>query len=182
MRKHTIAAMWEEIPDDADDLALVNGGFRVYLCLCGKSLPDRTAAELHAMETDQCTTCLGTTTEDIVPGYSQKCTACAGTGRRKAQLTWELAHAEAEMVITVEIVRDLISGFTEPFRLSQVADLVRDTLRLPVGRLPVGPRVRDVLRQLEAMGELVLISAPEQLLRGTTVMLYRDPYWEHVRN
>ncbi|MER5643877.1 hypothetical protein [Streptosporangium sp. NPDC002524] len=29
-------------------------------------------------------------------------------------------------------------------------------------------------------GELVLISAPDQLLRGTSVMLYRDPYWEHA--
>ncbi|WP_436759655.1 hypothetical protein [Streptosporangium sp. V21-05] len=180
MRQHTITALWEEIPDDADALALVRGRFRVYLCVCGRQLADRAAAELHASETNQCTTCLGTTVEDIVPGFSQPCTACAGTGRRGAQLTWQLAHAEAESVITVEIVRGLIAGFTEPFRLSEVADLVRETLHLPVGRLPVGPRVRDILRGLEAEGELVLISAPDELLRGTSVMLYRDPYWEHT--
>ncbi|GAA0832357.1 hypothetical protein ACFQVD_12410 [Streptosporangium amethystogenes subsp. fukuiense] len=180
MRIHTITALWEDIPDDADDLVLVRGGFRVYLCLCGRPLADRTAAELHASETNQCTTCLGSAVENIVPDFSQQCTACAGTGRRRAQLTWQLAHAEAETMITVEFVRGLIAGFTEPFRLSEVADLARDTLNLPVGRLPVGPRVRDVLRSLEARGELVLLSAPDELLRGTSVMLYRDPYWEHA--
>ena len=180
MRKHTITALWDEVPDDADDLVLVRGGFRVYLCMCGRQLADRTAAESHASETDQCTTCLGTTVEDIVPGFSQPCTACVGTGRRRAQLTWQLARVEAESVITVETVRGLIADLTEPFRLSQVADLVRETLHLPVGRLPVGPRVRDILRGLEAKGELVLISAPDELLRGTSVVLYRDPYWEHA--
>ncbi|MBG0816606.1 hypothetical protein [Planomonospora sp. ID82291] len=182
MREHTITALWEEIPDDADDLALVSGGFRVYLCLCGKQLGDRAAAELHAMETDQCTTCLGSGTEQIVPDYAQPCTSCAGSGRRRAQLQWQLACAEAEAVITVDVVRALIALLPGPFRLSQVADAVRDALGLPVGRLPVGPRVRDVLRGLEAAGELVLVSAPDELLRGTTVVLYRDPSWEHARD
>ncbi|WP_271218200.1 hypothetical protein [Streptosporangium carneum] len=159
---------------------MVRGGFRSYLCLCGKHLADRDAAELHAMETNQCTTCLGTATEQIVPNFSQRCTSCAGTGRRKAQLSWELAYAEAEAAITVDLVRSLITPLTGPFQLSQVADTVRAVLGLPVGRLPVGPRVRDVLRQLEAAGELVLVSAPDELLRGTTVVLYRDPYWQHA--
>jgi hypothetical protein len=74
----------------------------------------------------------------------------------------------------------VIADFTEPFQLSQVADTVRDLLGLPVGRLPVGPRVRDILRRLEADGELVLVSAPDEMLRGTSVMLYRDPYWQHA--
>ncbi|WP_406315653.1 hypothetical protein OHA77_01880 [Streptosporangium sp. NBC_01639] len=180
MRKHTITALWDEIPDDADDLVLVRGGFRAYLCLCGTHLADREAAELHAAETNQCTTCLGSAVEQIVPGFSQECTACAGTGRRKAQLTWELAYVEAETMITVDLVRSLIAPLTKPFQLSQVADTVRATLGLPVGRLPVGPRVRDVLRGLEAAGELTLVSAPDELLRGTTVVLYRDPYWQHT--
>ncbi|WP_433257122.1 hypothetical protein ACQPYK_19515 [Streptosporangium sp. CA-135522] len=180
MKKHTITALWEEIPDDADDLVLVRGGFRLYLCLCGKHLADRAAAEAHAAETNQCTTCLGSATEEIVPGFSQECTSCAGTGRRNAQLTWELAYVEAETMITIGLVRSLIAPFTEPFQLSQVADTVRSALGLPVGRLPVGPRVRDVLRQLEAAGELTLVSAPDELLRGTTVVLYRDPYWQHA--
>ncbi len=180
MKKHTITAQWSEIPDDADDLVLVRGGFRNYLCLCGKHLADREAAESHAMETNQCTTCLGTTIEEIVPDFSQSCTACAGTGRRKVQLTWELAYAEAEMTITVDLVRKLIAPLAGPFQLSQVADTVRATLGLPVGRLPVGPRVRDVLRHLEASGELIMVSAPDELLRGTTVVLYRDPYWQHA--
>ncbi|MBG0831313.1 hypothetical protein HS041_26555 [Planomonospora sp. ID67723] len=180
MREHTITALWEEIPDDADDLVLVRGGFRVYLCLCGTQLRDRTAAELHAMETGQCTTCLGSKTEDIVPGYSQGCTSCAGSGRRRTQLQWQLAHAEAETAIGVEAVRAVIAPLAGPFRLSEVADAVRDALGLPVGRLPVGPRVRDILRGLEASGELVMVSAPDELLRGTSVVLYRDPSWEHV--
>ncbi|MEU0521541.1 hypothetical protein [Streptosporangium sp. NPDC006007] len=180
MKKHTITARWSEIPDDADDLVLVRGGFRTYLCLCGRPLADRGAAESHAMETNQCTTCLGSATEQIVPSFSQSCTSCAGTGRRAVQLTWELACAEAEATITVDLVRELIAPLTGPFRLSEVADTVRATLDLPVGRLPVGPRVRDVLRRLEADGELVLISAPDELIRGTTVVLYRDPYWQHA--
>ncbi|MEU4834666.1 hypothetical protein [Streptosporangium sp. NPDC023615] len=180
MREHTITTLWEEVPDDADDLAVVRGGFRVYRCLCGTRLADRAAAELHASETGRCTTCLGDAVEDIVPGFSQPCTSCAGTGRRGVQLTWQLAHLQAQAVIGDELVRGLIARFTGPFRLSQVADLVRDTLDLPPGRLPVGPRVRDVLRGLEARGELVLVSAPNELLRGTTVVRYRDPHWEHV--
>ncbi|MFF5210924.1 hypothetical protein [Streptosporangium sp. NPDC000396] len=180
MEKHMITALWEEIPDDADDIALINGGFRTYLCLCGTHLEDRTAAELHAAEIDRCTACLGATTEEVVPGFSQECTSCAGTGRRNVQLVWELACAEAETMITVDLVRQVIAPFTQPFRLSQVADTVRDTLGLPVGRLPVGPRVRDVLRSLEATGELVLVSAPDELLRGPTIVLYRDPYWQHT--
>ncbi|GAA3162705.1 hypothetical protein GCM10010466_62060 [Planomonospora alba] len=182
MREHTITALWEEIPDGADDLDVVGGGFRIYLCPCGKQLPDRTAAELHAMETDQCTTCLGSGTEQVVPGYAQPCTSCGGNGRRRSQLQWQLAYAEAETVITVETVRALIAPLPGPFRLSQVADAVRDALGLPVGRLPVGPRVRDILRSLEAAGELVLVSAPDEMLRGPSVVLYRDPYWEHARD
>ncbi|GGT07764.1 hypothetical protein GCM10010156_76210 [Planobispora rosea] len=180
MRNHTITALWEEIPDDADDLVLVSGGFRIYVCLCGKQLPDRTAAELHAMETGQCTTCLGTKVEHIVPDYAQDCTACAGTGRRGTQLRWQLAHAEAEAAITVETVRAVIAPLSGPFRLSEVADAVRDALGLPVGRMPVGPRVRDILRRLETEGELILVSAPDRMLRGTGVVLYRDPSWEHA--
>ncbi|MEV8638244.1 hypothetical protein AB0395_41985 [Streptosporangium sp. NPDC051023] len=180
MKKHTITTLWDEVPDDADDLLVVRGGFRNYLCLCGKHLADRDAAELHAMETNQCTTCLGTAIEQIMPNFSQRCTSCAGTGKRKAQLSWELAYAEAEATITVDLVRKVIAPLTGPFQLSQVADTVRAVLGLPVGRLPVGPRVRDVLRQLEAAGELVLVSAPDELLRGTTIVLYRDPYWQHA--
>ncbi|GHH70948.1 hypothetical protein GCM10017673_23490 [Streptosporangium violaceochromogenes] len=180
MRKHTITASWAEVPDDADDLALVRGGFRTYTCRCGERPADREAAERHAMETNQCTTCLGTAVEAIVPAFSRGCTACAGTGRRKAQLMWELAYAEAEDMITADLVRELIAPLDGPFRLSQVADAVRVALGLPVGRLPVGPRVRDVLRRLEAGGELVLVSAPDELLRGATVVLYRDPSWQHA--
>ncbi|GII03849.1 hypothetical protein [Planobispora takensis] len=180
MRKHTITAFWEEIPDDADDLVLVRGGFRVYLCLCGTQLRDRTAAELHAAETGQCTTCLGSTSENILPGYSQSCTSCAGTGRRRTQLQWQLAYAEAEVMIGVETVKTVIDPLTGPFRLSEVADAVREALDLPVGRLPVGPRVRDILRGMEAAGELVMVSAPDELLRGTAVVLYRDPLWEKI--
>ncbi|MFF0245683.1 hypothetical protein [Streptosporangium sandarakinum] len=182
MEKHTITAMWDEIPEDADDLALVRGGYRTYLCFCGKRLPDRASAELHALETQQCTACLGSTTEDVVPGYSQTCTACAGTGRRKVQVTWNLAYAEAERMITPDVVRAIIAPMREPFRLSQVADAVRDALGLPVGRLPVGPRVREILRRLEAAGELILVSAPDEMLRGPSVVLYRDPYWQHASN
>ncbi len=129
------------------------------------------------MEANQCSACLGSASEEIVPGFVRRCPACAGTGRRGPQLVWQLAYSQAEETITIGLVRTLINQFSGPFRLSEMADTVRATLALPAGRLPVGPRVRDLLRQLEATGDLVMISAPDRLLHGTSVVLYRDPQW-----
>ncbi|MDH2427275.1 hypothetical protein [Sphaerisporangium sp. TRM90804] len=180
MSAHMITAQWTDIPDDADELALVGGGFRTYRCACGAPLADRVAAELHAMETDQCSACLGSADEEVVPGFVRRCPACAATGRRGVQLVWEVAHGQAERMISLAFVRSLVERFDGPFRLSEVADAVRVQLDLPLGRLPVGPRVRDLLRELEAAGELVMVSAPDQLLRGASVVLYRDPQWQRV--
>ncbi|GAA5077745.1 hypothetical protein HNP84_004020 [Thermocatellispora tengchongensis] len=180
MHAHTIFAEWDEIPDDADDTALLAGGYRSYSCVCGTPLPTRMAAELHAVETDQCSTCLGSAVEEVVPGFTRRCTSCTGTGRRRMQLIWEMAYAQAEVTITVEVVRGVISRFTGPFSLSQAADAVRGTLGLRPGRMPVGPRVRDVLRELEGTGEIALISAPDELLRGASIVLYRDPTWQRT--
>lgn len=181
MTTHTITAQWDEIPENADDAALVGGGaFRIFHCQCGVPLPNRVAAELHASESGQCTACLGSADEEVVPGFVRRCPACAATGQRKVQLVWELAHGEAEQVITLELVRGLIGRFGGPFRLSEVADAARQALGLPVGRLPVGPRVRDLLRELEGMGELVMLSAPDELLRGPSVVLFKDPQWQRA--
>jgi hypothetical protein len=177
MTKHSIAEEWDEIPDGADELSMVQGAFRSYRCSCGLPLPDRVAAELHAMEANQCSGCLGSAHTEIVPGFVRRCPACAGTGRRGQQLVWELAYSQAEETITIALVRSLLNRFTGPFRLSEMADAVRAALSLPVGRLPVGPRVRDLLRELEVAGDLVMISAPDRLLHGTAVVLYRDPQW-----
>lgn len=177
MTKHVIAEEWDEIPQDADGLGVAEGAFRSYRCSCGLPLPDRVSAELHAMEANQCSVCLGSASEEIVSGFVRRCSSCAGTGRRGPQLVWQLAYSQAEEAITLSLVRNLISQFTGPFRLSEMADAVRALLALPAGKLPVGPRVRDLLRQLEATGDLVLISAPDQLLHGTSVVLYRDPQW-----
>ncbi|GII65500.1 hypothetical protein Skr01_55850 [Sphaerisporangium krabiense] len=178
---HTITTRWQEIPEDADERALVEGGaFRAFACSCGAPLPARVAAELHAMETGQCSACLGSADRELVPGFVQRCAACAATGRRNVQLVWEVAHGEAAEVITTALVREVVAGFSGPFRLSQVADTVRESLGLARGRLPVGPRVRDVLRELEASGELVMLSAPDELLRGPAVVLYRDPLWQRA--
>lgn len=180
MGAHTITAEWGEIPADADNLALVEGGYRTYRCACGLPLEGRMAAELHAAETGQCSVCLGTAREEIVPDFTRPCTGCGGTGRRRAQLMWQLAHAEAEWRITTELVREVIAAFGEPFTLSRAADEVRDRLGLRPGQLPVGPRVRDVLHELAAMGEVELLSAPDEMLRGPSVVLYRDPTWRYV--
>ncbi|MET8159997.1 hypothetical protein ABZT47_26840 [Sphaerisporangium sp. NPDC005289] len=181
MTTHTITAQWDEIPENADDRALVEGrAFRTFRCSCRTPLPNRAAAELHASETGQCTVCLGSADEEIVPGFVRRCAACAATGRRNVQLVWEVAHGEAEQVITLDLVRGLVDGFPGPFRLSEVADATRLTLGLPLGRLPVGPRVRDLLREMEAAGELVMLSAPDEMLRGPSVVLYRDPQWQRV--
>ncbi|GAA2696218.1 MULTISPECIES: hypothetical protein [Nonomuraea] len=137
--------------------------------------------ELRAMERDQCTACLGTAEEEIVPGYNRPCRACAGTGRRREQLIWQLAHDEAAQLITLPVVRDLVKQTRGPFRLSEIADAVRAALNLPVGRLPVGPRVRDLLLDMQAADEIVMVSAPDELLEGTEVVLHRDPAWERVR-
>lgn len=180
MTKHTIITQWDDIPDDADHLALMQGAFRSYRCTCGIDLPDRMAAEVHALEANRCSACLGAAEAEIVPGFVRPCTSCAGTGRRGVQLMWQLAHGEAERLITLDLVRDLIASWDRPFRLSEVADAVRRLLNLESGRLPVGPRVRDLLRRLEADGELVMLSAPEQLLHGTSIVFYNDPQWQHA--
>ncbi|MFE3454002.1 hypothetical protein ACFXJ8_34265 [Nonomuraea sp. NPDC059194] len=130
---------------------------------------------------EMCSVCLGTAQEELAPGLTRACRACAGTGRRREQMVWGLAHLEAEQLITLPIVRDLVRQARGPFHLSEVADTVRTMLDLPAGRLPVGPRVRDLLLQMEAAGEIVMVSAPDELLDGTEVVLHRDPAWERVR-
>ncbi|MFI6597663.1 hypothetical protein ACIBHX_15510 [Nonomuraea sp. NPDC050536] len=152
-----------------------------YACTCGSLLPDRVNAELHASEHHRCTSCLGSAVEEPVPGFTRECTACAGTGRRREQITWQLAHAEAVEVITLSMVRGVVASYEGPFHLSEIADAVRDGLALPAGRLPVGPRVRDLLLLMQESGEIHMISAPDELLDGTDAVLYRDPQWQRAR-
>ncbi|NRQ33539.1 hypothetical protein HII36_17020 [Nonomuraea sp. NN258] len=152
-----------------------------YGCDCGATMVGRMAAELHAAENNQCSVCLGSAEEQVAPGLLRACTACAATGGRREQITWQLAHAEAEELITMTVVRGLVAGYDGPFHLSEIADTVRNGLGLPAGRLPVGPRVRDLLLQLQAAGEIAMVSAPDELLDGTDMVLYRDPQWQRVR-
>ncbi|MCG5213771.1 hypothetical protein [Streptosporangium sp. KLBMP 9127] len=181
MNEHPISVDWDEIPEDADDRALLDGAHRTYRCACGIPLGERVKAELHAMETDQCSTCFGRASREVLPGFTEACRACAGTGRRGAQLMWETAYGEAEQVITVGLVRQVTRRLPEPFALSQAADAVRGMLGLPAGRLPVGPRVRDLLLRLEQEGELVMVSAPDELLGNDgSMVLYRDPLWRRI--
>lgn len=156
-------------------------GEEAFGCACGAVLADRMAAELHAAENQLCTSCLGSAREEVVVGLERGCSSCAGTGRRREQITWQLAHAEAEQVITVNLVRTVIAGFDGPFHLSEIADAVRAGLGIPAGRLPVGPRVRDLLLQLSQQGEIVMVSAPEALVDDVPTFLYDDPRWQRVR-
>ncbi|GIH25087.1 hypothetical protein Aph01nite_33970 [Acrocarpospora phusangensis] len=159
------------VPNDDDSVIPA----RTFSCACDLALPDQTAAELHAMELNLCTTCFGSTRQEPFPGYTRPCTSCAATGRRGRQLVWQLAHAEAERTITLPLIRLLLPH--RPFRLSELSDKVRSHLSLPPGRLPVGPRVRDLLLHLQAQGEVALLSAPDRLLDGPDVVLYNDPHW-----
>nr|WP_206068275.1 hypothetical protein [Nonomuraea sp. FMUSA5-5] len=151
-----------------------------FACGCGVILGGRMSAELHAAENGLCSACLGSTEEEVAPGLNRPCASCAGSGRRREQVNWQLAHAEAEHLITMTVVRGVVAGFDGPFRLSEVADTVRNGLGLPAGRLPVGPRVRDLLLQLQAAGEITMLSAPDEMV-GTDMVLYRDPQWQRVR-
>ncbi|TMR98497.1 hypothetical protein [Nonomuraea basaltis] len=151
-----------------------------FACECGVVLVGRMTAELHAAENNLCSVCLGSALEQVAPDVARDCTACAGTGRRKEQITWQLAYAEAEHLITMTVVRGIVSGFDGPFHLSEIADTVRAGLGLPTGRLPVGPRVRDLLLQLQVAGEITMLSAPDEML-GTDMVLYRDPQWQRAR-
>ncbi|MEV0587239.1 hypothetical protein [Nonomuraea sp. NPDC050310] len=153
----------------------------VFGCECGATLSGRMPAELHAAENQLCTVCLGSAREELAPGLVRGCSACAGTGRRREQITWQLAHTEAEQLITVPLVRSVISGYEGSFRLSEIADAVRSGLGLPAGRLPVGPRVRDILLQLQFWGEIVMVSAPDELVDDVPTFLYRDPSWQRAR-
>jgi hypothetical protein len=151
-----------------------------FACDCGVVLGGRMTAELHAAENNLCSACLGTAEEELAPGLARGCASCAGTGRRREQITWQLAYAEAENLITMSIVRGIVAQFDGPFRLSEIADTVRAGLGLPTGRLPVGPRVRDLLLQLQAAGEITMLSAPDEML-GDDMVLYRDPQWQRAR-
>ncbi|GAA3658890.1 hypothetical protein GCM10022224_022890 [Nonomuraea antimicrobica] len=151
-----------------------------FACGCGVLLGGRMTAELHAAENGMCSVCLGTAAEEAAPGLTRDCTGCAGTGRRREQITWQLAHAEAEHLITMTVVRGVVAGFDGPFHLSEIADTVRNGLGLPTGRLPVGPRVRDLLLQLQAAGEITMLSAPDEMI-GSDMVLYRDPQWQRAR-
>ncbi|WP_433444314.1 hypothetical protein [Nonomuraea sp. CA-141351] len=150
-----------------------------FACECGAVLAGRMTAELHAAENGLCSVCLGSTQEEVAPGLTHGCTACAATGRRKEQITWQLAYAEAEQVVTMAVVRGIVARFEGPFHLSEIADLVRAGLGLPAGRLPVGPRVRDLLLELQDSGEITMLSAPDEMI-GTDMVLYRDPQWQRA--
>ncbi|HEX4818326.1 MAG TPA: hypothetical protein VFV66_36775 [Nonomuraea sp.] len=151
-----------------------------FACDCGVVLGGRMAAELHAAENNRCSACLGSAEEEVAPGLTQPCHSCVGTGRRKEQITWQLAHAEAENLITMSVVRGIVARFEGPFHLSEIADTVRAGLGLTAGRLPVGPRVRDLLLQLQAAGEITMLSAPDEMV-GADMVLYRDPQWQRAR-
>jgi hypothetical protein len=151
-----------------------------FACDCGVLLGGRMTAELHAAENGLCSACLGSAEEELAPGLARGCSACAGSGRRKRQITWQLAYAEAENLITLSVVRGIVAGFDGPFRLSEIADTVRSGLGLPAGRMPIGPRVRDLLRQLQAAGEIAMLSAPDEMV-GDDMVLYRDPQWQRAR-
>lgn len=168
MTKHAISPQ-DGIPDDT------------YACECGAVLAGRMTAEVHAAENGLCSACFGSTVEYPVPGLRRPCTSCAGTGRRREQVAWQLAHAEAEHMITMAVVRSVVDRHDGPFRLSEIADTVRDGLGLPPGRLPVGPRVRDLLLELQAVGEITMLSAPDEMI-GTDMVLYRDPQWQRARS
>ncbi|MFI6317943.1 hypothetical protein ACIBG8_10520 [Nonomuraea sp. NPDC050556] len=155
-------------------------GDDTYACTCGAVLAGRMTAELHASENNRCTVCLGTAQEEIAPGLVRGCSSCAGTGRRREQITWQLAHSEAEQVITLAMVRGVVAQIDRPFHLSEIADAVRAGLRLVPGRLPVGPRVRDLLLHLQAMGEVVMVSAPDELIDDVPTFLYNDPQFQRV--
>lgn len=150
-----------------------------FACECGAVLAGRMTAELHAAENGLCTVCLGSTLEEAAPGLRRGCTACAATGRRKEQITWQLAYAEAEQLIPMSVVRGVVAAYDGPFHLSEIADSVRAGLGLPAGRLPVGPRVRDLLLELQAAGEITMLSAPDEMI-GTDLVLYRDPQWQRA--
>ncbi|MFI6706652.1 hypothetical protein ACIBF7_09490 [Nonomuraea sp. NPDC050478] len=169
MTKHTITRLTGTILGDT------------YGCDCGAQLGGRMAAEVHAAEHHQCSVCLGSAEEEPAPGLTRPCTSCAGTGRRREQINWQLAHAEAERLVTPVVVRSVVDAFDGPFRLSEVADAVRDGFGLPPGRLPVGPRVRDLLLEMQAAGEITMVSAPDELIDGTDVVLFRDPQWQRAR-
>ncbi|SDI39192.1 hypothetical protein [Nonomuraea jiangxiensis] len=151
-----------------------------FACDCGAVLAGRMTAELHAAENGLCSACLGTAEEQLAPGLLRGCSACVGTGRRKEQITWQLAYAEAEQRITMSLVRGIVAGFDGPFRLSEIADTVRAGLGLATGRMPVGPRVRDLLLRMQAGGEITMLSAPDEMV-GTDMVLYRDPQWQRAR-
>ncbi|YCK38801.1 hypothetical protein ACNF49_33570 [Actinomadura sp. ATCC 39365] len=167
MTKHTISPQ----------SGILGDGFG---CDCGAVLAGRMAAELHAAENGRCSACLGSAVEQLAPDLTRGCTVCAATGGRKEQITWQLAHTEAEELITMTVVRGIVAGLDGPFHLSDIADTVRAGFGLPAGRLPVGPRVRDLLLQLQAAGEIAMLSAPDELL-GTDQVLYRDPQWQRTR-
>ncbi|MFG1705677.1 hypothetical protein ACFLIM_21020 [Nonomuraea sp. M3C6] len=151
-----------------------------FACDCGAVLAGRMTAELHAAENGLCSACLGSAEEELAPGLARGCSACVATGRRKEQITWQLAYAEAEHLITMTVIRGIVAGFDGPFHLSEIADTVRSGLGLAAGRMPVGPRVRDLLLQLQATGEITMLSAPDEMV-GTDMVLYRDPQWQRAR-
>ncbi|MBB5780913.1 hypothetical protein [Nonomuraea jabiensis] len=150
-----------------------------FACECGAVLAGRMTAELHAAENGLCSVCLGSGQEEMAPGLTHGCTACAATGGRKEQVIWQLAYAEAEHLITITVVRGIVANFDGPFHLSEAADAVRAGMGLPAGRLPVGPRVRDLLLEMQAASEITMLSAPDEMI-GSDMVLYRDPQWQRA--
>ncbi|GAA2411010.1 hypothetical protein GCM10010404_81150 [Nonomuraea africana] len=174
---HAISSTWDEpLPKGATMGELMEGRFRSYSCFCGQPLLDRSAAQLHAIETNQCSICLGQTRISLVPGTEHGCGYCNVTGTRDAELAEQLDRGKVEAVIDEAAFLRVVEGFrgeafTQPDIVERLAAMAPEVLT-PQLMLRVG----QLLRVVERKGVIMRVSAPSGV--DGVVVLYDTPRYQ----
>lgn len=163
------------IPAAAPALDLLTGGFRSYACLCGQPLPDYTAAQLHAIETAQCSVCLGRTRVSLAPGSEHGCGYCNGAGTRDAELAEQLARGAVEAAVDHSAFAEAVESFqgrefTKPEICQRLAVLAPDATTPQLAG-----RVGQLMRIFQRDGLIMQVSAPASV--DGNVVYYNNPRW-----
>ncbi|MGP4102203.1 hypothetical protein [Nonomuraea sp. KM90] len=174
---HAISSTWDDvIPTDASVLDMMAGGFRSYACLCGQALTDYAAAQLHAIETAQCSVCLGRTRVSLAPGTEHGCGYCGGAGTRDAELAEQLARGAVEAAVDQHAFAQAVASFQgREFTKTEIHERLAGLV--PEATTPqLAGRVGQLMRLFQRKGLIMQVSAPTGV--DSNIVFYDNPRWQ----
>ncbi|MBF8194689.1 hypothetical protein ITP53_55395 [Nonomuraea sp. K274] len=168
MTEHVITIRWVDAPEDVGFDDFVEGTYNSFTCTCELPLADRDAATVHAAESGQCPTCLGSGQISPNPRDTGGCQTCDGSGRTKT--------VTVRARVTEEFLKDMAELLPAQFGLEEVVALLE--AHLPDrGADTVLPVAAGLIRYLEVRGDIVLGTAPDYVSDDGCGRAYDDPRW-----